>query len=99
MSDSLKFDDGKIRMDLVPAEALEEIGKILTYGIKNGYSEDSWRKVDSKRYDAALMRHYVSWKKGEKFDEESKLRTLSHVLCNVVFLLVNEIEKDSKLDK
>ena len=85
--DGLKFDDEKIRMDLIPVEVLEELGKVLTYGIKKGYGEDSWKKVEPHRYVAALLRHFTAWKKGEAYDPESNLKHLSHLLCNAAFLL------------
>jgi len=87
----LKLDAGKNRMDLIPAVILEELGKVLTYGIEKGYSENSWKEVEPKRYIAAMLRHYVAWGKGELIDPESKIRHLTHLLCNVAFLLYGEL--------
>lgn len=34
MADELKFDDNKPRLDLVPPELIEAVGKVRTYGVK-----------------------------------------------------------------
>ena len=40
-----KFDGDKLRFDLIPAVAEEEIAKILTFGAKK-YGPDNWQKLD-----------------------------------------------------
>jgi hypothetical protein len=84
----LKYDDGKLRWDLLPWEPIEEIVKVLTYGAKK-YKENSWQHVDrfEDRYFAALMRHLVAWRNGEVYDKESGILHLSHAACNIMFLL------------
>lgn len=83
-----KNDDNKIRMDLLPFDALEEIAKVLTFGA-NKYSDNGWKYVPDavKRYEAALLRHYAAYKKDEVYDDESNLYHLSHLACNALFLL------------
>ena len=51
-----KYDQGKIRMDLVPLSVVESLGKILTMGAQK-YSENSWQNLPDfwKRYKAALF--------------------------------------------
>ena len=67
-----KYDCGKVRMDLIPLDVVENIGKVLTYGAQK-YSDNSWQNLPDfwKRYKAALLRH---------------LTHIDHVLCNTVFL-------------
>ena len=94
--DGLKFDTGKPRLDLVPAEIIEAIGAVRTYGVQKYGKEYSYREVEPKRYRAALMRHICSWLKNPfGLDEESGLPHLWHVACNVAFLL----ELDKPTDK
>ena len=92
----LKFDADKLRYELVPIEAIEEIAKVLTYGADK-YKPNSWQLVEpfEDRYYAAAMRHIMAWRKGESIDLESKLNHLSHALCNIMFLLWKELQ-DSK---
>lgn len=84
----LKYDDEKPRWELLPLETIEEIVKVLTYGAKK-YSDNSWQRLDNgiERYYAASMRHITSWRTGEEIDPESGLPHLSHVFCNVMFII------------
>lgn len=82
------FIDDKLRWDLLPIEPVEEIVKILSYGAKK-YAANNWQYLDNgiERYYASLLRHLVSWRKGEIVDSESNLKHLSHAACNLIFLL------------
>jgi len=86
----IKHDSDKLRMDLIPVEALEELARVLTYGAAK-YAENNWQEVEAKRYEAALLRHYALYKKGETHDSESDILHLSHMLANVAFLLYKQI--------
>lgn len=84
-----KYDQGKIRYDLLPFKALEEIALVLTFGA-NKYKPDGWREVEGWRwrYFAAAMRHLLAWfAKGEKRDPESGLHHLAHAACCIMFML------------
>lgn len=93
---SRKFDGDKLKYELVPVEVMEELAKILTYGAKK-YAPNEWQKVEpfENRYYAALMRHLVEWRKGNHYDDESKLLHLSHAFCCMAFLLSREVEKQN----
>jgi hypothetical protein len=84
----IKFDDKKLRYDLLPVEPIEDLVKVLTYGA-NKYRPDNWKKVEpyNDRYYAAAMRHLQAWRRGEMQDKESGLPHLAHALCCIVFLL------------
>ena len=90
----VKNDEGKLRYDLIPAECLEELADIITYGADK-YGENNWQSLDNfeNRYYAALMRHLQSWRKSEKCDEESGKLHLSHALACIAFLVYNETRK------
>lgn len=87
-----KFDDGKLRYDLIPPKALDQVVKALTHGA-NKYGDNNWVNVEDFRYDAAHGRHYAAWKLGEKYDAESKAHHLAAAVCNLMFLLEKELEK------
>lgn len=84
-----KFDVGKPDWSLVPWEVLEGMVKTMTYG-KEKYQENpddpNWMKVEDgkHRYFAAMMRHFLSDKKGEVLDPESGLEHLDHFLFNAL---------------
>ena len=90
MSDNLKFDTGKLRMDLVPTEAISALAQILTDGAQK-YGERSWeRGMEWGRVYAALQRHLLAWWSGQDTDPESGHPHLWHVLTNAMFLVAYE---------
>lgn len=83
----LKYDKGKVRMDLIPEELLIEVAKVLEFGA-NKYSPNGWRQgMDWSRVYAALMRHITAWNAGEDLDPETGLSHMAHAGCCVAFLL------------
>lgn len=91
VTDGLKHDGGKARLDLVPPEIIEAVGKVMTFGAQK-YGENSYKQVNPKRYRAALMRHICKWLKNPHgIDTDSGLPHLWHIACNVAFLL--ELDK------
>jgi hypothetical protein len=94
ITDGLKHDGGKLRLDLVPPELIEAVGAVMTHGAEK-YGEGSYRNVKPKRYRAALMRHICKWLKNPYGkDEDSGLPHLWHIACNVAFLL--ELDKEDE---
>lgn len=82
-----KADEGKLQWSLMPFEQLEDVVRVLMNGAKK-YARDNWKKCDDiNRYKDALMRHVVSYIKGEKNDPEDNLSHLAHAMCNCLFLM------------
>lgn len=84
----LKYDQGKLRHDLIPPEAEKALAEVLTFGADK-YEPDSWRDVKDgkRRYMAAALRHINAHRMGEELDEESGLSHLAHALTNLAFLV------------
>ena len=86
VTDGLKHDGGKPRLSLVPAEAIEAIGTVMTHGAEK-YGEKSYKQVDPKRYRDALMRHVCKWLKDPQgMDEDSGMPHIWHIITNAAFL-------------
>lgn len=87
-----KHDSSKNRLELIPASALEAMGRAFTYGsIK--YADHNWAKgFDWDRLVGAMMRHLNSWRAGEDKDPESGLSHLDHVLACAAMLAAHEQE-------
>lgn len=78
MDEAVKYDQGKLRYDLIPPEALEELAAVYTMGAAK-YADENWRKGMSwRRVFAAIMRHAWAWMRGEDRDSESGLPHLAH---------------------
>lgn len=93
-----KADAGKLRLDLIPAEAVRALGEVLTYGAER-YGPYTWSTVEPERYEAAMLRHFLSWKEGELYDPESGLHHLKHVLCNAAFLVALKGQEGNEEEK
>lgn len=85
-----KFDSGKPRYDLLPAEALEEVVKVLTMGAEK-YGDRNWENgLDYGRCFAAAQRHMWAWWNRQDLDPESGLTHLAHACVNLMFLMAFE---------
>lgn len=83
----LKFDDGKLPLELPPYDAIREIAKVLQFGAKK-YGANNWRKgLSYSRLFGALMRHLWAWWLGEDKDPETGFSHLAHAGCCLLFLL------------
>lgn len=87
-----KYDGGKLRYDLVPALALEEVVKVITKGAEK-YDPENWKRVPEgrRRYYAAAMRHMEAWRKGEKQDEIGT-HHIANAISNLMFILEKELQ-------
>ena len=90
-----KYDEGKLRYDMVPNNVIELLIKVMMYGaFTKGYGVDNWKKAtseeDLRRYYNAGRRHDEAHMSGEYLDPESGLPHLAHKLCNDVFRLYTE---------
>lgn len=95
-SKGMKYDGGKLQLNLITEPMITGLGEVLTFGA-NKYAPNSWQHVPDavERYKAALLRHYTAWIGGEDLDVESKLHHVKHILCNAAFL-VDLIEEDGR---
>lgn len=87
-----KNDSGKLRVSLVPMDALEEVIKAFEFGAKK-YDDDNWRKgMKHSRFLDATFRHvYLQYKQGEDLDDESGLNHLAHGIADLLMLLSSKM--------
>jgi len=84
---AIRFDQSKNRLDLIPPEALWELGLVYTYGTIK-YEDNNWRKGMSwSRVFGSIMRHCWKFWWGEEFDKESGLRHMAMAAWNCMTLL------------
>lgn len=77
----VKFDAGKIRLDLIPPESELAQAAVYTYGAIK-YDDWNWAKGMRKgRLVAALKRHTNAYLLGEELDDESGLPHTWHMHC------------------
>ena len=86
----LRFNNGKLPLELVPVEALESMAEVLRFGAKK-YAPRNWeRGMKRSICYACAMRHLTKWFRGEDKDEESGLSHLDHALTNLAMLVTYE---------
>lgn len=84
---ALRYDAGKIRHDLLPPWAINELAKVYTMGAAK-YADHNWRKgMKWSRVLGSLKRHLNYIEQGQDFDDESKLLHAAHVAWNAITLL------------
>jgi Domain of unknown function (DUF5664) len=82
-----KDDAEKTRMDLFDPSAMEELGKVLTFGSKK-YAPWNWTKgILFSRLIGALLRHTFAFMSGETYDPETGLHHMAHTMCCCMFIL------------
>lgn len=90
-----KYDNGKLRYDLVDPYALAWLVASLTYGTAK-YAAWNWVSVEEQkdRYYGALMRHIEKWRSGEDDDTESGLPHLANAMFCVMCLTALNAPRD-----
>lgn len=97
--EGIKHDQQKIRWDLVPYDAVNEIAKVLTFGAAK-YEARNWEKgMDWSRAFGALQRHLTRWYHGQDKDKETKLTHLANAGCCLFFLLAWELRQVGNDDR
>ena len=87
MNEAVKNDRGKLRYDLIPACALEELVRVYTFGAGK-YGDRNWEKgMNWGRVFGAIMRHLWAWWGGEDRDAETGISHVAHAAWGCFTLL------------
>lgn len=108
----IKYDDRKLRVDLIPPEAIEALARIYTYGTDGKpaspeypgkptpYAERNWEKgMNWGRVFGALQRHIWAFWRGEDIDPESGFPHVEHALWNAAALVTYQLRKAGTDDR
>ena len=83
----LRFDAGKLRYDLVPADAFAELVKVYTIGAQK-YADRNWEKGMSwSRCFGSLCRHTWAFWRGQDYDDETGCHHMAHAAWNAMALV------------
>ena len=87
LTQATKLDEGKVRMELLPMDALYSVAEVMTFGAKK-YGDHNWTKgFRLSRLYGALLRHLAAWWTGEDNDRESGCSHMAHAACCVIMLM------------
>lgn len=85
--EGLRFNEGKVRHDLLEPFAINELAKVFTKGAEK-YSENNWLNGMSwTKVLASLKRHLNEFEQGKDFDDETELLHMAHVAWNAMALV------------
>lgn len=83
----LRYDNGKLRYDLLEPFAIKQLVKVYTKGAEK-YAERNWEKgMKWGKVLASLKRHIAAWEDGEDFDEELGTYHMANAAWNCMTLL------------
>ena len=107
LKEFIKYDQGKIRYELLYGKFIEGVAEVLTFGsvkyTKDGIDGgDNWHKCTSmKRYFGALLRHlWAYWFHREDLDPETGRDHLFHAGCCLMFIYgIKDIHGDIADDR
>lgn len=86
-----RFDKGKLRYELIPADSLRELALVFTRGADK-YGDRNWEKGMSwSRCEGSLKRHVEAWKSGEIFDKETGCHHMAMAAWNALALVSYEL--------
>lgn len=91
-TEGLKFDEGKVRYELLPPELLESVAQVLTFGAHK-YADRNWELgMKWSRPFGAAMRHLWAWINPfvPDTDPETGYSHLAHAGCCIAFLISYE---------
>ena len=84
--EGLRFNQGKLRYDLLTVKAIRDTVKVLTKGAEK-YADHNWEKGMAWSTPlASLERHLADWKAGVDIDPDDGLSTIAKVATNALFL-------------
>lgn len=95
----VRFDEGKTRYDLIPADGLEALANVYTKGAVK-YADRNWEKgMAWHRVFGSLMRHAWKFWRGESHDPETGCHHMAMVAWNALALFCYDNRKVGEDDR
>lgn len=96
---TMKYDNGKAPLALIPPEALEEISHVFGFGADK-YGMNNWREdldqTEWSRTYSSIQRHLNAFWSGQDIDTESGYRHLAHAATQLMILMT--ANRNSEMD-
>ena len=84
-----KYDEGKLRYDLIPAYPMQEVARVYTIGTK--YGDWNWAQgIKYSRIIGAIFRHLYAWLSGETYDKADGQHHLASAIWGCMTLIQYE---------
>lgn len=90
---------GKLRMDLLPHDALVSIAQVMGEGARV-YGDRNWEKgLSYQDLKGAMLRHLAKFDLGEDLDGKDALPHLAHMATEAIFMLSLFLRHDETFSK
>jgi hypothetical protein len=92
VSKATKNDTGKVRLELLPAPEMIELGWVYTSGAAQ-YGDRNYLEgvgLNPDRLFGAVQRHLLAWKSGQQFDPDTGHSHLMHAAAGL--FMIRELE-------
>jgi hypothetical protein len=84
---ALRYNEGKLRYDLLDPYAIQELVRVFTFGAKK-YADHNWKKgMKWSKILASLKRHIAEFEMGTEIDPESKCHHMALAAWNALALV------------
>lgn len=94
----LRYDDGKLRYELIPPEWDEALAEVLTKGAAK-YAPRNWEKgMAWSKLIGSGMRHLAKFLTGERYDKETGCHHLAHMAWNALALMSYDLREIGEND-
>src|SRR5258708_39855322 len=94
MAEGTKYDQGKLRFDLLPVKPLGLVAEVYTIGAKK-YADRNWELgIQWGRVFGALLRHAFKWWGGERRDPDGQHHLASVVWCALALMEYEETHQE-----
>ena len=95
----IKHDNQKLRLDLLPFDALQAEAEVFTFG-STKYGDRNWEKgFKWMRIVGATLRHLFSYILGQDKDPETGKLHLAHCACCIHMLLAFQLRSIGEDDR
>lgn len=94
----LRYDEGKVRLELIPVEWTLGLGWVLTKGAEK-YPARNWELgMKWSKMIASILRHIAKFMCGEKYDKETGCHHMAHAAWNCLALMSYDIREIGEND-
>jgi len=98
-SNGVKLDAGKVRHELLPPDAINEVARVFTFGAQK-YADRNWEKgMDWGRVYGATHRHLSAFWSGESHDAESAVLHTAAAGFGALVLTAYQLRSAGKDDR
>ena len=97
----MRMNKGKTRFDLLDWDFVEQMAKVMMFGLSKGYPENNWKQPVKQigDIDNSMLRHCIADMKGEWLDKESQIPHVVLLAINAMFKYYQVVKNNYNVQK